>query len=36
MIAMRPIMGATSLRHINDIEGHAAILASFDLVIAGQ
>jgi hypothetical protein len=36
MIAMRPIIGATRLRPINDIEGHAAILALFDLVIAGQ
>jgi hypothetical protein len=36
MIAMRPIIGATSLRHINDIAGHAAILALFDLVIAAQ
>jgi hypothetical protein len=36
MIAMRPIIGATSLTHINDIEGHAAILALFDLAIAAQ
>jgi hypothetical protein len=35
-MAMRPIIGATSLTHINDIEGHAAILALFDRAIAAQ
>lgn len=32
--AMRPFAGATSLTHINDAEGHAAVLALFDLAIA--
>ncbi len=32
--AMRPFVGATALTHINDAEGHAAILALFDEVIA--
>jgi hypothetical protein len=35
MTAMRPLVGATSLTHINDEEGHAAVLALFDLAIAG-
>jgi hypothetical protein len=35
-IAMRPIIGAASLTHINDIDGHAAILTLFDLAIAAQ
>jgi hypothetical protein len=32
--AMRPLIGATSLTHINDAEGHAAVLELFDLAIA--
>jgi len=36
MIAMRPVIGATSLTYINDTAGHAAILALFDLAIAAQ
>lgn len=36
MTAMRPLVGATSLTHINDDEGHAAILALFDLAIAAH
>ena len=36
MTAMRPIIGATSLTHTNDIEGHTAMLALFDLAIAVQ
>ena len=34
--AMRPVIGATSLTHINDVEGHAAILKLFDRAIAAQ
>jgi hypothetical protein len=34
--AMRPDIGATSLTHINDVEGHAAILKLFDRAIAAQ
>jgi hypothetical protein len=34
MSSMRPLVGATSLTHINDDEGHAAVLALFDLVLA--
>jgi hypothetical protein len=34
MTAMRPLVGATALAHINDDEGHAAVLALFDLAIA--
>ena len=26
MVAMRPVIGATSLTHVNDAEGHAAIV----------
>jgi hypothetical protein len=33
---MRPVIGATSLTHINDVEGHAAILKLFDRAIAAQ
>jgi hypothetical protein len=33
--AMRPLVGATSLTHINDIAGHAAVLTLFDVAIAG-
>jgi len=33
--AMRPLVGATSLTHINDIEGHTAILTLFEVAIAG-
>lgn len=34
--AMRPLVGATSLTHINDSEGHAAVLDLFDLAIRAQ
>jgi len=34
MTAMRPLVGATSLTHINDVEGHAAVLTLFDVAIA--
>jgi hypothetical protein len=34
--AMRPLVGATSLTHINDIEGHAAVLTLFEVAIAGD
>jgi hypothetical protein len=33
MTAMRPFVGATALTHINDAEGHAAVLALFDIAI---
>jgi hypothetical protein len=33
---MRPLVGATSLTHINDSEGHAAVLDLFDMAIAAQ
>jgi hypothetical protein len=33
---MRPVIGASSLTHINDAEGHTAILILFDRVIAAQ
>jgi hypothetical protein len=33
--AMRPLVGATSLTHINDIEGHSAVLSLFEVAIAG-
>jgi len=33
MTAMRPFVGATALTHINDTEGHAAILTLFDIAI---
>jgi hypothetical protein len=36
MVAMRPVIGATSLTHVNDAEGHATILNLFDLAIAAQ
>ena len=36
MVAMRPVIGATSLTHVNDAEGHAAILNLFNLAIAAQ
>ena len=36
MVLMRPVIGATSLTHVNDAEGHAAILSLFDLAIAEQ
>jgi hypothetical protein len=32
--AMRPVVGATSLTHINDTEGHAAVLELLDRAIA--
>lgn len=31
--AMRPLVGGTQLTHINDIEGHAAVIALFDAAI---
>jgi hypothetical protein len=34
--AMRPLVGATALTHINDAEGHAAVLDLFDLAIAAR
>lgn len=34
--AMRPLVGATSLAHINDAEGHAVVLQLFDLAIAAR
>lgn len=34
--AMRPLVGATSLTHINDAEGHAAVLTLFDLAIRAR
>jgi hypothetical protein len=34
--AMRPLVGATSLTHINDVAGHAAVLELFDLAIAAR
>jgi hypothetical protein len=34
--AMRPLVGATALSHINDAEGHAAVLDLFDLAIAAR
>jgi hypothetical protein len=34
--AMRPLVGATSLTHINDSEGHAAVLDLFDMAIEAQ
>jgi hypothetical protein len=34
--AMRPLVGATSLTHINDLEGHTAVLALFDAAIAAR
>ena len=32
--AMRPLVGATALTHINDAEGHAAVLNLMDQAIA--
>ena len=32
--AVRPLAGATSLTHINDSKGHAAVLALFNLALA--
>jgi hypothetical protein len=34
--AMRPLVGATSLAHINDAEGHAVVLQLFDLALAAR
>ncbi len=34
--AMRPFVGTTALTHINDSEGHAAVLDLFDIAIAVQ
>jgi hypothetical protein len=36
MSAMRPLIGASTLTHINDVEGHAAVLALFDMAIAAR
>jgi hypothetical protein len=36
MTALRPLVGATSLTHINDVEGHAAVLTLFDLAIRAR
>ena len=36
MTAMRPLVGATQLTHINDAEGHGATLTLFDSVIAAM
>jgi hypothetical protein len=33
--AMRPLHGTATLVKVNDIRGHAAVLALFDEVIAG-
>ena len=35
MTALRPLVGATALTRINDTQGHAAVLALFDEVLAG-
>jgi hypothetical protein len=32
--AMRPLYGSATLVHVNDMRGHAAVLALFDEVIA--
>jgi hypothetical protein len=32
--SMRPLVGATALTHINDAEGHAAVLSLMDQAIA--
>lgn len=34
--SMRPLVGATALTHINDDEGHAAVLKLIDLAIAAR
>ena len=34
--AMRPFVGATALTHINDVEGHAAVLTLFDIAIGAR
>jgi hypothetical protein len=34
--AMRPLVGATALTHVNDAEGHAAVLELLDLAIAAR
>jgi len=36
MVAMRPVIGPTSLTDVSDSECHAAILNLFDLAIAAQ
>lgn len=36
MTALRPLVGATSLTHINDVEGHAAVLTLFDIAIKAR
>jgi hypothetical protein len=35
-MSMRPLVGTTSLTHINDAAGHAAVLELFDLAIAAR
>ena len=34
--ALRPQLGTSTLVRVNDMRGHAAVLALFDEVIAGQ
>jgi len=34
--AMRPFHGSATLVHVNDMRGHAAVLALFDEVIAAM
>ena len=36
MTAMRPFIGATALTHVNDTEGHAAVLTLFDIAIGAR
>ena len=36
LTAMRPLVGTTSLTHINDVEGHAAVLILFELAITAR
>jgi len=34
--ALRPLHGSATLVHVNDMRGHAAVLALFDEVIAAM
>ena len=34
--ALRPLYGSATVVHVNDIRGHAAVLALFDEVIAAM
>ena len=34
--ALRPLYGSATLVHVNDMRGHAAVLALFDEVIAAM